>query len=286
MVHKSLCRDIFRKCVYSSSDLPEARYLSEPKCQGTTNLWYVVYRWFILLSWVAILVCSLLEIGSYKHHGHRELFLIYLTHWDLLFGFAQSLLGAIITTKRFNLQKSPLFAAERMWPSTLDRFYWVTYTITASMALGVTGCYWGLIHNPEIHVVDPLNIMQHCFNSVLMLTDLFISNVPFRMRSYWWCPVVVIFYSIFTVIYYAAGGLDKKGNHYIYKVLDWQKPERALLVCVGGLLFLVFLHFVLYALTLLRDFVFKRMYIVNVDHNKPDHMATDIVKIKHPEMIV
>ena len=34
-------------------------------------------------------------------------------------------------------------------------------------------------------------------------------------------------YLVFTIVYYKAGGLDCSGNAYIYKVLNWAKPDTA-----------------------------------------------------------
>lgn len=62
---------------------------------------------------------------------------------------------------------------------------------------------------------------------------------------------------MFSLIYYFAGGVDKNGYHYIYKILDWKKPVQASLICVGEGIFITILHSLMCFLEKVKD----RLYL-------------------------
>lgn len=259
MLSKFWCQEIGRRWRQAGKqEPPQARVLSEPKCQSYVANWYLYYRWIIFLAWTGIIVCSMFEFGSYKPLMQYEKWPIYLTNWDLALGFIQALIGGILVSKRWRLQKISGFDPCGLKLEFTERLYWILYVITTNLAIGVTVCYWLAVYNPIDHQVDPLNIMMHVCNSVLMLIDLFVTNIPFRLRNFWWCLPIVLFYIIFSVIYYVAGGLDKYGHHYIYKILDWKIPVQTLLVCIGGFTFVTVLHCVTCMLTNIRDRIYRK----------------------------
>ncbi|XP_058802120.1 protein rolling stone-like [Phymastichus coffea] len=253
MVNKLWYRELARKWFSRKFEPPHARCFSEARCQDRLQPWYLAYRWLICLLWLSVVLCSVLEVGSVNPLGAWEKWPIYLTNWDLALGLTQALLGAALASKRWVLQRKPDFDASGMAYGKLEKVYWFLYVVTSSLAIGVTVTYWGLVHDAKIHHVDTLNILIHVSNSVFMLLDFCVAGVPFELRCFWWSPLVASFYLAFTVVYYVAGGLDKRGTHKIYNVLDWQKPARTLLVCFGGLSFLVVTHCLLYFLARFRD---------------------------------
>ena len=48
--------------------------------------------------------------------------------------------------------------------------------------------------------------------------------------------VFMCLYTIFTVVYWAAGGLHPHGHPYIYAILNWAEPARTVPLVVFGLL--------------------------------------------------
>ncbi len=76
-------------------------------------------------------------------------------------------------------------------------------------------------------------------NSILVFVDLFIIATPVRLVHVYQTILAGIYYILFSLIYYAAGGTDETGNPYIYDVLDWSDPGAAALVaflgCLAGL---------------------------------------------------
>lgn len=258
MVNKLWCRKISRAWFQTKSEPPSVRLFTEPRCQSHVATWYLTYRWLISCIWITIIICSLLEIGSKKPQGNNHKWPIYLTNWDLLFGATQSLLGGYLVTKRWRQQSSSDFEPCNMTYGKLEKVYWFMYTVTSTLAVGVTISYWAAVHDPKIHQIDPLNIMLHVCNSLLVITDLSVANIPLRLKYFWWCLVIIMIYLLFSVIYYSAGGLDKHGHHYIYKVLDWKKPGITILICLGGIIFLIIVHCLLCYLAKLCERLFMR----------------------------
>ncbi|XP_012528360.1 protein rolling stone isoform X2 [Monomorium pharaonis] len=258
MVSKFWCHEIGRRWRQVAKQEPQARVFSEPKCKSYVDIWYLYYRWIVFLIWTVFVVCSIFEFGSYKPLMQHEKWPIYLTNWDIVLGFTQALIGGILVSKRWRLQKLPGFDPCGLKLEFTEQLYWFLYVVTTNIAIGVTVCYWFAVYNPEIHQVDPLNIMMHVCNSVLMVIDLFVTSIPFRLQHFWWCLSIAFFYVIFTIIYYFAGGLDKYGCHYIYKVIDWKRPMRTSLVCIGGLTFVTVLHCVHCMLANIRDRIYRK----------------------------
>ncbi|XP_014218409.1 protein rolling stone-like isoform X2 [Copidosoma floridanum] len=265
MVKKLWFRDLGRRWFDASRKFepPAGRCFSEPKCQDRLELWYLLYRWLIFGLWLVVVVCSVFEIGSVSPLGLPEKWPIYLTNWDISLGLLQALLACVIVSRRWRQQHRCKNAASGFDPSNLtygklEKIYWFLYVVTSSLAIGVTAIYWALVHDPRYHKVDALNLMIHVSNSLLMLVDLGVAGVPLELRCFWWCPLFVSLYLLFSVAYYAAGGLDKRGEHRIYNILDWEKPGRTLVVCAAGLSFLVLAHCVLCLLAGFRDRVFDR----------------------------
>ncbi|XP_043273936.1 protein rolling stone-like isoform X2 [Venturia canescens] len=253
MVNKIWCRKVARAWLQAKPETPHARVFSEPKCQDHVRSWYLIYRCMILLAWLTIVVCSIFECGSVEPLGNHHKWPIYLTNWDLALGTAQASLAFWLVLRRWKSQSTVDFDPANMTLGKIEKLYYFLYTSTCSIAIGVSAAYWCTVHNPKIHHVDALNIMLHVVNSVLMLVDLCVMNIPVRLRNFWWSLAIVTTYIIFTVIYYSAGGSDKRGYTYIYKVLNWEKPGIALSVSIGGLTFVIIVHCLLCLITTMRE---------------------------------
>jgi hypothetical protein len=74
----------------------------------------------------------------------------------------------------------------------------VTHFVTQSVI--VTGSSMGF---------DAMNFFVHANNSVLMMIDLFVVAHPIRLLHCCYPIVFGICYAVFSVIYYAAGGISK-----------------------------------------------------------------------------
>lgn len=76
-------------------------------CQWQTHkkvlLLYLLWRWICAIVFLAIIVCSSIDIGreksGIKHEYHYEKWWIYLTNWTVLCCVVQAWLAALICTK-------------------------------------------------------------------------------------------------------------------------------------------------------------------------------------------
>ncbi|XP_051159727.1 protein rolling stone-like isoform X2 [Leptopilina boulardi] len=255
MVNK-LWHRVSRKWSRLKPEPPHARLFSECRYQEEVRPWYLFYRWMMFLAWASIIICSIFEF---------------------VLGLMQSFFGALIVTRRWKLQKCCDFNAINLELSPLLKSYWFLYVVTCTLALSVTIIYWSVIYNPQIHSVDILNILLHVFNSILMIVDMCMVKIPIFLFSAWWCLIVALLYVLFSIIYYAAGGVDKLGNHFIYAILDWKKPMRTVIVCLVVTIFLLIVHGVFCLLAKLADRTCSRRKTIDI---------TEVVSTKNVEVIV
>lgn len=67
-------------------------------------------------------------------------------------------------------------------------------------------------------------------------------------------------YSIFTLVYYLAGGTDRKLNNSIYPLVNWEKPGKTIVVCVGAIFFVVFMHILCCCVCKIRYLIHKKIF--------------------------
>ncbi|XP_072941941.1 protein rolling stone-like [Epargyreus clarus] len=198
--------------------------------------------------------------------GPREKFLLYMTHWGLILIFLESLFGIIVTLKNSNGEFSDTTLGLPWYVKT----YWVLYNLAVPVAFLVTLFYWCVLKSAVKKVnysPNPtLDIMLHGVNSVVMLVELTLSAHPSRLRHIMQPLYFALGYCIFTVLYYAAGGVDPWGNHFIYPVIDWSKPEQTLVVITLTALFLALMHLLTVAIAAARDLIVRRYLTEKTGH--------------------
>lgn len=114
----------------------------------------------------------------------------------------------------------------------------------------------------DIHPFDLLNLMVHALLAILMLGDLVIVGHPVRMDpDLYFTAGVGLGYSIFSLVYYLADGTDRQLNHAIYPLLDWQKPGKTIVVCVGGIFFVVVVHILVCCVCKVRYLIHKKLFV-------------------------
>ena len=69
------------------------------------------------------------------------------------------------------------------------------------------------------------------FRSVLL--DLFIVARPAKLFHFLHPTLFGSCYLIFSVVYWAVGGTDPEGHHWIYPMVDWDRPGLAVGTAVG-----------------------------------------------------
>ncbi|XP_058447103.1 protein rolling stone isoform X1 [Malaya genurostris] len=264
---------IWRSCFPDSTNSPHHVqrhhfYLCQWQSNTQVGICYLMYRLIVAILFLAVLACSLLDIGRsepmLEHHYAK--WWIYLTHWALLACAVQAWLAALIVTKGLMIDRN-----EFEWnihvarESRLHAVYWVVYTIATVYSFIVTIVYWTFVYDPEIHRVDAVNLMVHVLNSVIMLIDLTIVGHPIRLNHAYWTTGIGVIYGLFSVIYYLAGGTDRHNESSIYKMLDWQKPGKSIVICALGVFFVFIVHFICYCLYCLRVWLYARVCLPEPD---------------------
>ncbi|XP_044266020.1 protein rolling stone-like [Tribolium madens] len=207
------------------------------------SVMYLVYRWII---GVFFFTTFLISVCVVKHPdadlSFKAKWLIYLTNWGYTICTLQSLISAMALSicvlalrlrKYLNLQSITL---------KFYKLYWMLNVIATDTALEITILYWSLIYDDKVISFNAMNFFLHANNSVLMMIDLFVVAYPTRLLHCCYSVVFGICYIVFSVIFYAAGGISRKGNVYIYKILDWRKPLTTTVICLAALALVVVIH--------------------------------------------
>ena len=104
-----------------------------------------------------------------------------------------------------------------------------------------------------------VSLLGHAFNGIMALTDMSLSGRPFRLMHFYNPLLVLLSYVVFSAIYWAAGGVTERGLTYIYPILNWEDlSTTGPVVSIGCFVALPLLHASIWALHLLRDYIFLR----------------------------
>lgn len=135
---------------------------------------------------------------------------------------------------------------------------WVIYVISATGGVWITAGYWTVLFEDD--PVDANNITKHALNSVFMVIDTSLSSIPIRLFHWVYALLYFAVYILFSVFYWLAGGTNNGGKPYIYSALNYDdfKKTTAILLVVFLLVVLPILHLILFSLTKLRDYLYKK----------------------------
>ncbi len=103
------------------------------------------------------------------------------------------------------------------------------------------------------------NISTHAVNLLYILVEFSISAISVRILHAYMIFIFGLVYSVFTVIYWQAGGTNKHDKNYIYSVLDYNKgPTKAAIWVVLMHIALVVIHSVWSGLYQLKLIVYRK----------------------------
>ena len=102
-----------------------------------------------------------------------------------------------------------------------QKVQWVLFSIGAEAAILVTILYWSLLYRGGN--VSQINLVTHTLNGVMALLDMAITGIPVRILHVVYPLIFCGSYSVFTGVYYGAGGVGIVANQtYIYPALDYE----------------------------------------------------------------
>lgn len=142
---------------------------------------------------------------------------------------------------------------------------WILFNINIAIAPLVSIVYWALLHDysngdgSRDPLGDGVNVNVHGMNSVLIVIDLFVSAHPIRITHIVYVIMYSLVYTVFSLIFWAAGGVDPYGNRYIYPILNWEDiPGLTCAYLLGLAVVLFVVQCFMYSLYRLRLFLAGR----------------------------
>lgn len=94
-----------------------------------------------------------------------------------------------------------------------------------------------------------------------MFLEILVAEYTFKVFHFIHPILVGIVYLIFSLIYYFAGGVDAKGNKYIYSITNWgEEPLSSGLIVLGVTILVAFLHLISLIIQLLRKRICKKYF--------------------------
>lgn len=168
---------------------------------GEKSLAYLIYRWAIAIFF---LFCVITSATTAATRSELPYYMIYLTHWNLVFTMFSMLWSAFLVTLHHT---DRIRAGERMTSSI--KLSWFLSTSSNMYAVLVSLIYWTVLYKTEVNVIDLNNIIVHASNSLVVLFNLLIVKQPERFGLFIYplsCGCIYLFFSWF---YPFLGGKNK-----------------------------------------------------------------------------
>ena len=237
---------------------------------------YVIYHWVVCLYFGGHLLAGAFSSGPQ--------FLIYLTNWSALLLNVHFLYSALLVTveyfkayvccrrhysdlhferdaDEFEIVKPKgCFSSEYNKLRWYHMIQWVLFNVANQAALCVVLLYWSLLfRGGEVGLYGG---HYHLGNGLIAIVDVTVSGLPVRLLHFYMIQVYGIIYTLFTGIYYVAGGAGNNGTtSIIYPVLDYARnPGSAAGLCIGVIILLPLLHLAVYALYIGRYWLVYLLY--------------------------
>ncbi|CRL06419.1 CLUMA_CG019547, isoform A [Clunio marinus] len=212
---------------------------------------YLIYRWiiagFYTFSVIASIITSAMRV-------ELPFYLIYLTHWNLIFTMLTMLLHAYLVTLH---QTDRLKVGDKM---TRDlKLYWFLSTTSNVYAFLVSLIYWNILYKTELNVIDMNNIIVHATNSLVLIIDMAGVKHIGRLGLFVYPLCCGLIFLFFTWLYPFLGGKNRRGHNYIYPILDWKKkPITAIYAGIGVTIGGVIVHCSVIIVHKIRAYIHKK----------------------------
>lgn len=169
---------------------------------------------------------------------------IYLTHWGLTVETLYFLMALVLVVVATYSEEPDRKRVDNPKPWYMSLTFGLQ-AIVLPWSFLITALYWTLVFNPEKDTVTALTCSTHGANFVIAFLDFLVGQQPFFFAKLIWPLLFAASYSIFTLIYYQAGGVTENGKPYIYGVLNWANPSGVLTV-MGGVIVAVVIVYLMY----------------------------------------
>lgn len=184
--------------------------------------WAVYHVTWVLLSWV-------LEPWSACSSAERVKWFVYLTNWTYLLLTLETVVEAVNFFVVHVLRDDIVKGKDGVRMPWYLRLQWLMYNITTTGSLMVTGWYWTFLYKSEKEL-GAVRFALHALNSVYVVVNLAVTATPTRVLHAVYAVLFGVVYTLFSVAYQLAGGTNVDGEPYIYRVTDWRRPWKSLLL--------------------------------------------------------
>ncbi|XP_055503995.1 protein rolling stone [Leucoraja erinacea] len=157
------------------------------------------------------------------------------------------------------VRKVQLTAPSVLLPSIIVQ--WALQNLTCVISLYVTIAFWSLNYTPGKTGPDGVNINMHAMNSVLVLLELGMTAAPIHLAHFTGVLLYSMSYILFTLVYWAMGGTNIKGQTFIYRSLDYSGNPGVTAGTIVGTICLIMplLQFLVWNLHILKRHMYLRM---------------------------
>jgi len=226
------------------NDYTKSASLCRWQSSSRINGWFVLYRVLMAALFVSILV----------RNDDWNKFFIFLTDLGYLGLMFHFVISAAVTIEQLFYQSRENDCFKATW---LVKVSWVFYTMANLVPIIISIVFWVALFDPKIGMT-PYDFLLHGVNSIGVLVDLFLGARPLYFLHVYQSIIALVSYAIFTLIYWAAGGLGIEGEDWIYPIIKWDEPGNTMIVVAVLFVATFVLQGVFVGLHLLRDYIYTK----------------------------
>lgn len=208
-----------------------------------TPVQFFAIRVMLMLIWLGVFVWSLAVSDSLPHYT------IYLTNWTLMLELFYFMCAAFATGMAIFSSRPDGTGKDTPW---FVRLPYALQPVVVLASMLVFLLYWLLVYDGTSYPISPVT---HGVNFLLALIDLLICRNPLYCSHILMPMLYSLIFIVFSLVYWSTGGLNNKGEPYIYAALDWSNFEgTARLTMLILLLGVPFLWAIVYCIYLARRY--------------------------------
>jgi len=211
--------------------------------------WFILYRLLLALLFICVILSSVLI-------DNWTLWPIFLTNLGYIGLTVHLVISAAVVIEQLLNQCYGNSNSVRL--TLLTRISWVFYNVTNTVTIVITAVFWTAIYEPD-NGLTRYDFLFHILNSVVVLMDVVVSGRPFFLLHIYQPLSALFCYFIFTLIYWASGGVGPHGFPWIYPVVNWTQPGPTIFFLFIISLLLIPLQVFLWGLHFLSDFLHNKL---------------------------
>lgn len=201
---------------------------------------FTVYR--VLLAVVLIIWISM-DIPRESHtyfKDRTQVWLVYATNWAL---------GLLTLTFLFLAVFCLIYNCPTRKYAKVALFQpiWLLYTVATNGTIVVCLVFWVALSNSNFDIFTNFwGRLKHSLTVVLVLVDVALSAIPFRLVHVVYPLLGGLLYALFSYVFWAAGGTGPVAVGQVYPGVNWAHPKATVLALLCALFVTFIIHIALY----------------------------------------